>query len=152
MIILVAALLSTQALGKSVECKTNMKGKKSEQQYCTKFGVAAHATLLVGINSRVLNAPHLTVSGMAEMVKFEIGVFADQEYDRFTSKTTCYEKRKAAAQLIQLVAPVDGGWSQSYNHTDNQFMTKIANSARPKMYYFELLDCSGEVNRVFKTG
>ena len=114
--------------------------------------MAAHATLLVAINSRVLNAPHLTVSGQAENVKFEIGVIADQEYSRFTSKTTCFEKRKAAAQIISITTPVDGGWSQSYNHTENQYSTKIANSARPKMYYFELLDCSSEVNRVFKTG
>ena len=104
--------LSTQALAKEVECKTTMKGKKAEMQYCTKFGVAAHETLIVGVNSRVLNAPHLVVSSnQAESVKYEIAVFADQDYDNFKSKTTCTEKRKAATKLITVVAPIDGNWS-----------------------------------------
>ena len=58
-------LLSTQAWTKAIECKTTMKGKKAETQYCTKFGVAAHSTLDIAVNSRVLNAPHLTVSNAA---------------------------------------------------------------------------------------
>ena len=93
--------LSTQALAKEIDCKTTMKGKKAEMQYCTKFGVAAHDTLMVGVNSRVLNAPHLIVtSNQITDVKYEIAVFADQDYDNFTKKTTCSEKRKAAIKLI----------------------------------------------------
>ena len=61
-IIALAVVIATQAFAKYTECKTTMKGKKAEMQYCTKFGVAAHETLMVGVNSRVLNAPHLIVS------------------------------------------------------------------------------------------
>ena len=105
-------MLSTQAQAKEADCKTTMKGKKAEMQYCTKFGVAAHETLTIGVNSRVLNAPHLFVSSnQAKDVKYEIAVFADQDYDQFKSKTTCTEKRKAATKLITVVTPVDGNWS-----------------------------------------
>lgn len=45
--------------------------------------------MYVMINSRVLNAPHLTVSNSAESVKFEIAVIEDHAYEKFTAKTTC---------------------------------------------------------------
>ena len=145
-------VLTQQALGKYAECKTKMSGKKSESVYCTKFGTAQHDTLEFLINSRVLNAPHLTVSNNVESVKFEIGVFADQDYERFDSKTSCYDKRKVATQLLTKFVPVDGEWSSVLKHPEDMSQAKVFTLKRPKMYYFEVLDCAGEINRVFKSG
>ena len=104
------------------------------------------------VNSRVLNAPHLTVSNRADSVKFEIAVIADQDYEQFGAKTTCNEKRKASTKLIPVVVPVDGDWSSNLNSTETMTRSKVFTLQRPKIYYFEILDCQGDIQRVFKTG
>lgn len=43
-------------------------------------------------------------------LNLEVGVFADQDYEKFTDKTTCSEKRDAAVKVISIATPVDGEW------------------------------------------
>lgn len=102
---------STQVMGKHFNCKTRMAGKKSEHQYCGKFGTAQHDKMLINVKSRVLNAPHLAPTEGIDDVRFEIAAIADQDYEKLTSSSSCYDKRKAATKLINVVVPVDGRWS-----------------------------------------
>ena len=79
------------------------------------------------------------------MLTLEVGIFADQDYDKFTEKTTCDEKRKAASKVISVETTTDGEWG-----TKN--VTTMATTNRAKLFYFEVLDCNKAVNDVFKTG
>ena len=46
----------------------------------------------------------------------------------------------------------DGSWSVDYDHEDNQQKGKISTGGRPRLYYFEVLDCDNEIGRVYRTG
>ena len=62
----------------------------------------------VEVQQRIVN--HLSVTANENLVNVEVGIFADQDYEKFTEKTTCNEKRDAAAKIIRVEAPVDGEW------------------------------------------
>ena len=65
----------------------------------------------VEVQQRIIN--HLSVTAnenSSMMLNLEVGVFADQDYEKFTDKTTCSEKRDAAVKVISIATPVDGEW------------------------------------------
>ena len=45
--------------------------------------------------------------------------------------------------------PLDGSWSDEYDHVDNKASSKIFTLKRPRLYYMEVLDCPGEVRNAF---
>ena len=72
----------------------------------------SHSTMNVEVQQRVINHLSLTAGPDHETVSIEVGIFADQDYDKFTDKTTCSEKREAALKLLTIETPVDGEWAE----------------------------------------
>ena len=65
----------------------------------------------VEVQQRIVNHLSVTANENSSMqVNVEVGIFADQDYEKFTEKTTCNEKRDAAAKIIRVEAPIDGEW------------------------------------------
>lgn len=50
------------------------------------------------------------------------------------------------------MVPVDGSWSEEFKNVDDTSTAKISTLGRPRIYYFELLDCDREVTKVFRAG
>ena len=65
---------------------------------------------------------------------------------------TCKEKRDAATSIIPVVVPTDGKWSSDYNHFFNTKIQDISTEKRPRIFYFEMIDCDLDVKSVFSTG
>lgn len=46
----------------------------------------------------------------------------------------------------------NGSWSDKFNAEGNKISTDILTQRRPRMYYFEVLDCKGKVQGSFSSG
>eukprot|EP00354_Favella_ehrenbergii_P002842 CAMPEP_0170473122 /NCGR_PEP_ID=MMETSP0123-20130129/15071_1 /TAXON_ID=182087 /ORGANISM="Favella ehrenbergii, Strain Fehren 1" /LENGTH=98 /DNA_ID=CAMNT_0010741913 /DNA_START=179 /DNA_END=475 /DNA_ORIENTATION=+ len=85
-------------------------------EYCSKFGVASHASVQVIVRSKLQNAGGLTNSIGAEDVLIEIGIFKDQDYEQLQAmeSPTCEDYKKLASAAMEIQLPVDGTWSDKY--------------------------------------
>ena len=146
-------LLESTVEGKVGSCRTKFNRKMSSD-YCSKFGTAQHTTMELSVRSRVVNHQSVTPSAQATHFKIEVAVFADQDYEKLEAKdnVTCKEKREAALRILTVVVPTDGGLSDDYAHEENTKVERVSTQGRPRIYYFELLDCSSAVTSVFRTG
>ena len=58
-----------------------------------------------------------------------------------------------ATELITTVVPLDGTWSDNFiKGVKGEFSTTITTQVRPRIYYFEILDCDKKVSGSFRTG
>ena len=104
----------------------------------------------------VKNIESLTRKDSAgDISEIEIGIFKDQDYDqiRKKDKLSCSERRDMATELITTVVPLDGTWSDNFTKgMKGQFSTTITTQVRPRIYYFEIIDCDKKVSDSFRTG
>lgn len=57
-----------------------------------------------------------------------------------------------ATKLQTIIVPTDGTWSVDYAHSDNAANGKVSTAARPRLYYFEILDCEKNASRTYRSG
>ena len=53
---------------------------------------------------------------------------------------------------MPVILPEDGAWSDTFIHPEHKSTSKIFTLYRPKIYYFEIIDCNGKVTDSFTSG
>ena len=109
--------------------------------------------MTIDTRSRIHNFKNIElVDPDLKEIRLEIVVIADQDYKKFEliDKPSCEDKRKVATQIMNTIVPIGGDWSDEYEHIENKASSSIFTLKRPRLYYFEILDCKGEVRNAFK--
>ena len=107
--------------------------------------------------SRIINHKQLTKGGASDLVTVQVAVIADQEWEQIEKMDeklrTCDTKRKMAQQVVDVKVPTDGRWSYEVILEEKKEQLpqgKVTTQNRPRMYYFEVLDCDKTINSVFR--
>mmetsp|Transcript_1228 Transcript_1228/g.1617 ORF Transcript_1228/g.1617 Transcript_1228/m.1617 type:complete len:126 (-) Transcript_1228:867-1244(-) len=109
----------------------------------------------IDVRAKLTNSQSVTPNDSSlEAVRIEIAVLADQDYERIQklNNPNCEDYRLGATKLIATVIPLDGSWSDEFMHDVAFKHSKVSTQGRPRMYYFQVLDCQRELSKVFKTG
>ena len=142
LILVLATWATLEASAKVATCRTRFK-KDMDSDYCTKFGAGPYDMMKVQFHSRFSNPKNLAPQEGIEHVTLTVGVFTDQKYDELNAmdKPTCKQRMEKATRILNLVVPVDGRSSAEYDHVTNRQKAQVKTTARPRIYYFEVLDC-----------
>ena len=108
----------------------------------------------VQVRMKLANHDSVSVTGRnIEAVRAEIAIIADQDYERVKrlNRPSCEDYRMAATSLIATIIPINGDWSSDYTEDEALKHAKVSTLSRPRMYYFQVLDCPRELTSTFKS-